>query len=322
MQRLWLVFVCLFLGAALTRKRTRRAPQVWEHGWLRVNGVRLHYVSAGNGPLILFLHGFPELWYAWKAQLAEFGGDYRAVAVDMRGYNLSDKPGRVADYALPALAADVKALLEELGGGSRAVLVGHDWGGIVAWALAALHPEVLERLVIINAPHPALFLRELRRSPAQRLASSYVKLFRSRLAEPLLRFNRFWALRQMVFGMAKRGFSRQDRRAYLRAWSEPGAITGGLSYYRALDADPVRIARGRASASVAEGLAQVGRIRVPTLVLWGMQDRALLPGNLEGLESVVEDLIVERIPNGTHWVVHEQPHRVNRGIRAFLESRK
>lgn len=147
---------------------------MWEHRFAEVNAVRLHYVTRGEGRLMLFLHGFPEFWYAWKDQLREFGKDHQAVALDMRGYNLSSKPEGVEQYAMPYLAGDVKGLADQFLAGSahkKLVLVGHDWGGAVAWILAAEHPEYLERLVIINAPHPAIFVRELRTNPEQQKAT-------------------------------------------------------------------------------------------------------------------------------------------------------
>src|SRR3989441_3300707 len=125
------------------------AQPVFEDGYMTASGLRLHYVSAGRGDLILFLHGFPEFWYAWKNQLGEFGKDMRAVAVDMRGYNLSDKPEKVEDYAIPKLVEDVKGLIDKLDKGNKIILVGHDWGGVVAWVFAAMHPDYLDKLVII-----------------------------------------------------------------------------------------------------------------------------------------------------------------------------
>jgi len=270
-------------------------------------GVMLHAVCAGEaseGRTLLFLHGFPEFWYAWRRQLAAFGGRCRVVAVDMRGYNRSDRPRALEAYALPLLAADVLAVLDHFSPDRPAVLVGHDWGGVVAWHFAALHPGRLERLVIVNAPHPAAFARELRSNPAQRRASAYVALFRSPVAEPLLRAGRFALLRRAVFGGAAPGaFTAEDHRRYLAAWSQTGALTGGLNYYRALRFDPAEAVRP---------------VRVPTLVVWGERDTALLPGNLDGLAEYVPDLTVRRVLDGTHWVIHEQPERVSGLIREFL----
>ena len=306
--------------------------------YAEVNGVRLHYVTRGEGRLILFLHGFPEFWYAWRRQLEEFGKDRQAVAVDLRGYNLSSKPARVEEYAMPLLAADVKALAEKLGAGprNRFVLVGHDWGGVVAWVFAALHPEYLEKLVIINAPHPAIFARELRENPEQQKASQYMLLFRGEGAEATLSANNFGMLQAAVFRGATKpdAFTADDREAYLEAWSQPGALTGGLNYYRAARVGPPPAATPApetaaagdppASAPSSEAPllpASLGPIEVPTLVIWGEKDRALLTGNLDGLEKLAPNLRVKRIPDGTHWVVHEYPDLVNGYIRAFLDDR-
>jgi pimeloyl-ACP methyl ester carboxylesterase len=291
--------------------------------FFELNEVRLHAVSHGSGPLILFLHGFPEFWYAWREQLREFGRDHRAVAVDMRGYNLSSKPVAVADYALPLLIADVRELLEQLSPGDRAVLVGHDWGGVVAWELAAAHPDYLRKLVILNAPHPTIFARELLHNPAQQQASAYIRLFRSERAEAVLSANEFAALKSAVFDTAARpdAFSNEDRRAYLGAWSQPGALTGSLNYYRALGIGPPDHGPSGSVTEAALAAAQRVplRIIVPTLVLWGERDQALLPGNLAGLDSLVPDLRIERFPDATHWIVREEPARVNQAIRASLE---
>src|SRR5262245_59179859 len=159
------------------------------HEYADVNGVRLHYARAGRGPLIVFLHGFPEFWYEWKYQIAEFSTDHTVAAPDMRGYNLSSKPAGLSEYAVPTLVEDVRALASELlktAGGERFTLVAHDWGGVVAWVFAALHPEMLDRLVIVNAPHPTIFTRLLREDPAQQQASGYMLMFRGPQAEAAL----------------------------------------------------------------------------------------------------------------------------------------
>ena len=147
----------------------------WTDGWIELDGVRLHYVAQGSGPLMLMLHGFPDFWYSWRHQIPEFARDHRVVAVDMRGYNLSDKPPGRSPYSLRRLVADVHGLVDRLGRG-RAVLVGHDWGGIVSWAFAYRHPEALRALVVLNAPHPAQVVRVLT-SPLQWLRSSYIAMF-------------------------------------------------------------------------------------------------------------------------------------------------
>src|SRR5437879_1648924 len=199
------------------------------HEFAEVNGVRLHYASAGAGKLILFLHGFPEFWYAWKNQLAHFGRDFFAVAPDQRGYNLSSKPAEVRSYEVKFLVEDVRALARHLGH-ERFILVGHDWGGVVAWAFAAQYPQNLEKLVIINAPHPAIFARLLRENPVQQQASRYMLMFRSPQAEQILSANNYCFLIEVLRRDLGARFTAADRAAYLAAWSQPGALTGGLNW--------------------------------------------------------------------------------------------
>ncbi len=283
------------------------------------NGMRLHYAYAGAGPLILFVHGFPEFWYEWKNQLAEFGRDHLAVAPDMRGYNLSSKPEGVSAYRAKHLVEDLRLLIDQLGG-KPCVLVAHDWGGAVAWSFAAQHPDYLRQLVIINAPHPVVFARELRSNPAQQKASAYMNLFRSEKAERVLAESNYARLSRMTLdSWASSGgvASDADRQAYLAAWSQPGALTGGLNYYRASPLHPPE-ANEPSGAALPELDPTQFQVRVPTLVIWGERDEALLPGNLKGLETHVKDLAVHRVPDATHWIVHERPHLVNELIRDFV----
>jgi pimeloyl-ACP methyl ester carboxylesterase len=311
---LFLIFpVC----CALSAPRRDDVKAHWKHEYAEVNGVRLHYVTAGKGPLIVFLHGFPEFWYEWKQQLPEFAKDHRAVAPDMRGYNLSGKPAGVDQYQMKDLVEDVRALVEHLGY-KKFVLVGHDWGGAVAWSFAIAHPEYLEKLVIINCPHPAILARELAENPAQQKASQYMLLFRSPQAEQTLSANNYAGLVDGVLGDGlKTGvFTEADKQAYIQAWSQPGALTGGLNYYRAANLGPP--APGIPSASpIADASSMV--VKVPTLVIWGEKDTALLTGNLDGMDKFVPNLTVKRIPDGSHWVIHEKPELVNEYIRGFIQ---
>lgn len=292
-------------------------PGAIRHSFADVNGVRLHYASVGAGRLILFLHGFPEFWYVWRNQLADLGRDFLAVAPDLRGYNFSSKPAEVEQYSVKFLVGDVCALIQHLGA-QKCCLVGHDWGGVVAWAVAMAVPEAVEKLVIINAPHPAIFDRELHENPAQQQASQYMLLFRSAQAETILSANKFAYLQEAVLGESlRRGYvTEADRQAYLEAWSQPGALTGGLNYYRAA-------AVGPPSQVADKGFDLRARfpsleVNAPTLVIWGEMDPFLLTGNLDGLGRYVPNLSMERIPDATHWVIHEKPDLVNSLIRHFL----
>lgn len=276
------------------------------------DGVNLHAAAAGDcGPLLLFLHGFPECWLAWERQLAAFSRSYRAVALDLRGYNLSDKPSQTSAYALPRIVDDIRRVIDHLTPSGRAILVGHDWGGLAGWTLARESPELLSKLVIINAPHPVLFYRELKQKWAQRIASSYAGFFQlPGVAEATLRAFDFAALRKMVYGTSSkpRAFTPALRHAYRQAWNQPGALTAGLNYYR----------NPRALQSLLKQ-PPGWLIHVPTLVLWGERDPALLTGNLDGLDHLVPDLAVKRHPTATHWIVHEEPQWVNESLREFIE---
>ena len=286
------------------------------HAYADVNGVRLHYAAAGAGPLVLFVHGFPEFWYEWCHQLEDFGRDHLAVAPDMRGYNLSSKPEGLEPYGVRHLVEDVRALVAHLGQ-RRFTLVAHDWGGAVAWAFALTHAGLLERLVIINAPHPAVFARELRDNPLQQQASQYMLVFRSPEAEALLSADGHKRLRRALGDVWEQRFSDEDRRAYLEAWSRPGALTGGLNWYRAARVGPPTSDEPSRSLSESSSLPV---LEVPTLVIWGERDTALTTGNLVGLEQHVKHLTVRRVPDGTHWVVHERPAEITAWIREFMEK--
>ena len=298
--------------------------------YVQVNGLRMHCVTAGKGPLILFLHGFPEFWYEWKNQLAEFGKDHLAVAPDLRGYNLSDKPAELDQYRINYLVEDIRALGDHFSHNKKFVLVAHDWGGAVAWAFAIAHPDQIEKLVIINAPHPGVFGKLLASDPKQQQASQYMLMFRSAQAEQMLSANNYTPLVNAVLGAGLKDgvFTEEDKQAYITAWSQPGALTGGLNYYRANRVGPPAPgAAGDGKSAAAEKPESSGNfgvnpasltVKVPTLVIWGEKDTALLTGNLDGLDQFVPQLIIKRIPEGTHWVIHEKPAEVNGYIREFI----
>jgi pimeloyl-ACP methyl ester carboxylesterase len=284
-----------------------------------VNGIRLHYKSAGQGKLIMFVHGFPEFWRGWQNQLIEFSKDHQAVAPDMRGYNLSSKPAEIEKYHIKDLVEDLRALIEHLGH-KKSIMVAHDWGGAVAWSVAMRHPEWLDKLIIINSPHPAVFARELLNNADQQEASQYMLMFRSAEAERILSENNYLRLIGVLseFGSQWK-MTAEIRLKYIEAWSQPGALTGSLNYYRA---SPLYPPTSRQDENQIKDILDLPlemlEIIVPTLVIWGELDRALLTGNLDGLEEYVHDLTIKRIPDGTHWVVHEQPGKINSLIRGFI----
>lgn len=299
---------------------------MFKHEYADINGLKLHYVKEGSGnKTILFLHGFPEFWYEWKNQLKEFGNDYTAVAYDQRGYNLSSKPEKLEDYAVPHIVADIKAMFEKFGTNpnNKGILVAHDWGGAVAWAFAIRHPEYLDKLVIINAPHPGVFARELQSNPAQQKASAYMNFFRSPQAEAGLSANNYAALQNAVFAASSKpeNFTDEDKKMYIEAWSQPGALTGGLNWYRAAQIGPPTENAPKRETNIAAAAALDSlNVKVPTLVIWGEKDTALLTGNLEGLDKFVPQLTIKRIPTGSHWVIHEEPELVNQYIREFIKK--
>jgi len=292
--------------------------------YVQVSGLRMHCMTAGKGPLILFLHGFPEFWYEWKNQLDEFSKDHLVVAPDMRGYNMSDKPDSEEQYRMGYLVDDVLNLADHYSHGKKFVLVAHDWGGAVAWAFAIAHPERLDKLVIVNAPHPGVFGRLLASDPKQQQASQYMLMFRSAQAEQMLSANNYTPLVTAVLGAGlKNGvFTEDDKQAYIKAWSQSGALTGGLNYYRANRVGPPASGQSSDASETPQGSFGVDpsklTVKVPTLVIWGEKDTALLTGNLDGLDQFVPQLTIKRIPEGTHWVIHEKPAEVNGYIREFI----
>lgn len=280
----------------------------WAHERITVNGVSLHVVQAGpvEGPLVILLHGFPEFWYSWRhyiPPLVEQG--YRVWVPDQRGYNLSSKPQGIDAYALESLAHDITALMD-LAGCKQARIVGHDWGGTVAWWLAMHAPERVERAVIIDAVHPLVWMQSLRSSPAQVLRGWYLRFFQlQRLPEVVLRRNHWAALAGLLTGTSRTGtFSEDDLAMYRTAWSQPGALTAMLNWYRA-------ILRQRLQGPMA-------RIQVPVELIWGTRDRAAGVGLARQSVARCDQGHLELLEDATHWVQHEQPDRVQQLIERFF----
>ena len=284
-----------------------------------LSSIRLHYLSAGDGSPVVFVHGFPEFSGAWAPQFAEFGRDHRVLAPDLRGFNLSDKPAGVANYDMGLLVQDLREFITDIAGGP-CVLVAHDWGGVCAWHLAAQHPELVTRLVILNSPHPAMLHRELLRSAPQREAMRYTLLFRSERAEALLSENGYARLAAMFASWEIGGhpLAPEFVAEYQRAWSQPGALTTMLNLYRATRLHPP--GPGEPGVEAMPLPDHAWHVHVPTRVIWGERDGALLPGLLDGLDEVVPGVDICRIPEGTHWIAHEFPERVNALIRAFVQG--
>ena len=281
-----------------------------EFRFINTNGIRLHCAVQGEANsqrgTIVLLHGFPEFWYGWRFQIADLARDYRVVAPDLRGYNLSDKPEGVDVYRVKTLAADVAGLLQSFGAGPI-TLIGHDWGAAVAWAVAALYPHLLQRLVILNGPHFSTYTREVIYSPEQRKAAQYIHLFRQPRAAKLLAEDGYRRLLRMT------GAIGEDALKYVAAWSQPGALDAALNYYRAMPSPPPLMDEEVLDPKIPEL-----KVNVPTLVIWGERDEFILTGNLIGLEHYVPGVKIHRIAEATHWVQHEVPQEVNAAIRGFL----
>jgi pimeloyl-ACP methyl ester carboxylesterase len=262
----------------------------------------------------VLLHGFPEFWYAWRHQipaLAEAG--FHVVAPDMRGYNLSDRPREIDAYRLPILARDVARLIDALGY-KRAHVAGHDWGGGVAWAFAIRYPEMLDRFVALNIPHPEAMTRALR-MPSQWLRSSYMFFFQLPwLPEAIVSRGNHVLPRATMRRDALRedAFTDDDFRRYTEAWSKPGAWTGGINYYRAAF---------RRSLGIGRQLASGRAVTAPVLVIWGLRDRFLLPELAEPNPELVPNARVEWLPNASHWVMTDARERVNELLIEFLSGK-
>lgn len=278
------------------------------HEFVDVGGVRLHCAVAGSGDrLMLLLHGFPDGWHGWSAQIDHFAGEHLVVAPDGRGCGLSDKPPAIDAYRLPQLVSDARALIVHYGRGRPAVVVGHDWGGVVAWSLASLHAECLSHLAVLNAPHPRVLAKALSEDPQQRQASQYMQLLRQPDAEALLSADDFARLRAALDVPTGPDWARDPYvAACVDAWSHPGALTGALNWYRANDFHH----------DLAVAASVPGTVTVPTLLLWGRDDRALSPTLAVQHRGIAKDLRIHILDGAGHWTQRERPVEVNSLIEA------
>jgi pimeloyl-ACP methyl ester carboxylesterase len=286
----------------------------WKHEHVDTNGIRMHYVTAGEGPLVVLLHGFPQFWYAWRHQIPALATRFQVVAPDLRGYGDTDKPPRVSDYRTGVLAADVAGLVKALGR-DKAHVVGHDWGGGVAWTTAIEHPEVVDKLAVLNCPHPVVFAKALRSNFRQLRRSWYMFFFQ------------LPAIPELVFGLSpermiectfrgmairKDTFSDEDLREFRQAIEKPGALTAAINYYRATF---------RNVSAMRELERAPKPIAAPTLLIWAEEDVALGKELTYGMEPLFSGSFrIEYVPNCSHWVNEEQPERVNELLLGFLDA--
>lgn len=296
-------------SAKTSEPQTILRPDDFQHQTLPIGGLRMHMVVEGveGAPLIVLLHGFPEFWYSWRRQikpLAEAG--YRVVAVDQRGYNLTDKQG---PYDIFTLSDDIATLIRSLGYGKAAALMGHDWGGVITWVFGARYPELVEKLIVCNVPHPLAGTMAIRSFYLpQILKSWYVFFFQlPSLPEQILRANDYKALTEALHD-TKGTFSAEELGYFKQAWSQPGALEAGIGWYRAL----------------VQGQSRVNQtdltVHIPSLLIWGDQDAFLTMQTAEWTRRYVTDLRLKYIRGASHWVQQECPDMVNRYTLDFLRG--
>jgi len=293
----------LMIGGSVSSICAQTAPvaaaatSLGTHGFAPSGDVRIHYVTQGEGPLVVLVHGFPDFWYTWRRQMPALAERYQVVAIDQRGYNQSSQPEGVEQYAMEKLTGDVEAVIRHFER-DRAVVVGHDWGGAVAWSFAMARPEMTDRLVILNLPHPRGLLRELANNPQQRENSGYARAFQQPDAADKL----------TAEGLASWVREEADRRQYVEAFRR-SSFAGMLNYYQAnYPREPYRI---------PEDVPP--KVRCPVLMFHGLKDKALLPGALNDTWDWLDaELTLVTVPNADHWVHHDAPDLVTRTMMDWL----
>ena len=294
-----------------------------QHEFVNVNGIRMHYVTMGDGgsgsdfSLIVFLHGFPEFWYSWRHQIPYFAKHFKVVAPDLRGYGETEKPPEISEYRIDKLVRDVIELIHSLGK-EKAIIVGHDWGAIIGWSIAMIAPSVVEKLIIMNAPHPALYQKNAFKNLIQMQKSWYVFFFLlQKVPEKVLNGNNFALLKLMFESSIKRKdkFTQSNIENYISSWRKEGGagITGGINYYRA-----------NLNAEFWENLGEsipFPKIRTPTLLIWGEDDIFFEKELTENTKEFIEaPFSLKLISDCGHWVQQEAPDEVNQIIHEFLNN--
>ncbi len=273
--------------------------------FVEANGINFHVLKKGKGELVLFLHGFPEYSGMWTPFLEDLGEDYFVVAPDMRGYNLTSAPKAVDQYSIETLTQDIAALIKALGY-TKAKLVAHDWGGVVAWYTVSRFPELFEQLVIMNAPHPQIYTKLYQGDADQQKSGEYIKTLISPTAEETLSADNYAWLRRAVFETSKKPYTPEEQEGYLTAWKRN--LTGSLNYYRSY------------LPNVARDINFMKKIDLPVLVLWGESDQALSIKNLDGLSTWVPQVTIKRFANTSHWIAHERSRECITEIRSFFDN--
>ena len=284
----------------------------WVHRFVESNGLRFHCVAAGAGPLVVLLHGFPEFWYSWRHQIPALArAGFTVVAPDLRGYNDSDKPEGVEAYRMGMIVEDVAGLIRAFGH-ARAAIVGHDWGGAAAYAFAMLHPEMTDRLAVLNCPHPDAFSRALREGNLEQLKKSWYMFFFQLpdAPEELLSAHHFRLLKQFAYANSrKETFTSGALKAYVEAMAKPGALTGSINWYRAM------FRRGLPPDR------EYPKISAPTLVIWGTRDHFLGNELTRGMRRYFSGPFrVVYLPGVSHWVQQEAPGQVNKLLLGFFKG--
>jgi pimeloyl-ACP methyl ester carboxylesterase len=268
-----------------------------KHDYADSNGVKIHYASLGKGPLVVMIHGFPDFWYSWRNQMEALSANYQVVAIDQRGYNLSDKPKGVDNYAMPLLVGDVAAVIKHLGK-DKAIVIGHDWGGIVAWTLAMMKPEMVERLIILNLPHPRGLNRELATNPQQQKNSQYARNFQQEGAHTRL----------TAEGLAGWVKDPAAKLKYIEAFRRSD-FEAMLNFYK----------RNYPREPYTLDTSPVVKIKMPVLMIHGLNDTALLAGALNNTwEWLEKDLTLVTIPGAGHFVQQDAADLVTRSIKMWL----
>ncbi len=283
------------------------------HEFVKVNGIRMHYVTKGNGSLFVLLHGFPEFWYSWRHQIPTLSKQFKVVAPDMRGYGETEKPVTIDEYKIEKIVNDIVELVHQLGF-KKAIIGGHDWGGIIAWSIAMMAPDIVEKLIIMNAPHPGVYSKHIPKNIKQVLRSWYVFFFLIKgIPELILSNNNYMVLKSSILksSVRKESFSEKDIEKYVSSWKS-GGISGGINYYRA------NLSLRYWSNSNKDSFP---KIKVPVLQIWAEDDKFLGKELTKDTQEFIDaSYRLHLISNCGHWVQQEASDEVNETISIFLDD--